>query len=211
MNNKLNKFKNIKYGILTFALLLLGVCSTLGVFANDGETVTNYKLISIIFIIVDIVLFFVLYFMIKIFKKYKEKINIEKNLHALSFGALFAFTQNIFIILVVICVLLFLSICEFAYLINTSKKELKDLKDEAQRKSDELNELLAKGNISYVMTVEGWYDIEKDNCDHLIRLGDSPVLYLNKELEKEIKAKAQDPVRQEAIRKLIEEYKDYSD
>ena len=30
-------------------------------------------------------------------------------------------------------------------------------------------------------------------------------------LEKEIKAKAQDPVRQEAIRKLIEEYKDYSD
>lgn len=209
--NKLNKFKNIKYGILTFALLLLGVLSSLGVFASDGETETDYKLISIIFIIVDIVLFFALYFMIKIYKKYREKINIEKNLQALSFGALFAFTQNIFIILVVICVILFLSVCEFAYLINSSKKELKELKDEAKRKSDELNELLAKGSISYVMTVEGWYDIEKDNCDHLIRLGDSPVLYLNKELEKEIKAKAQDPVRTEAIRKLIEEYKDYSD
>ena len=45
--------------------------------------------------------------MIKIYKKYREKINIEKNLQALSFGALFAFTQNIFIILVVICVILF--------------------------------------------------------------------------------------------------------
>ena len=173
--NKLNKFKNIKYGILTFALLLLGVLSSLGVFASDGETETDYKLISIIFIIVDIVLFFALYFMIKIYKKYREKINIEKNLQALSFGALFAFTQNIFIILVVICVILFLSVCEFAYLINSSKKELKELKDEAKRKSDELNELLAKGSISYVMTVDGWYDIEKDNCDHLIRLGDSPV------------------------------------
>ena len=35
--------------------------------------------------------------------------------------------------------------------------ELKELKDEAKRKSDELNELLAKGSISYVMTVDGWY------------------------------------------------------
>jgi len=211
MKNKLNKFRNIKYGILSFALLLLGLFSSLGVFANDGETGSDFKLISIIFIIVDIVLFFVLYFMIKIYKNYRHKITEEKNLQALTFGTLFAFTQNIFIILLVICVVLFLSICEFAYLINASKKELQTLKDEAQRKSDELNSLLEKGGLSYVMTVEGWYDIEKDNCEHLIRSGDSPVLYLNKELEKEVKAKAQDPVRQEAIKQLIEEYKDYSE
>ena len=204
-------YKNIKYGILTLALTLIGLFSSLGVFANDGDSGVDYKLISIIFIIVDIVLFFVLYFMIKIYKGYKQKINIEKNLQAFTFGALFAFSQSVFIILVVIAVILFLSVCEFAYLINTSKNELKELKAEAQRKSDELNELLAKGNISYVMTVEGWYDIDKDQCEHLKRAGDNPILYLRKELEKEVKAKAQDPVRQEALKQLIEEYKDYTE
>lgn len=204
-NNKIKKIHNIKYALITMISMLALMLGAFDAFALE-DAVEDYKALSITFIVIDIVLFLILYFMIKIFRSYRNKVNVEKNLQALTFGIFLAYTKNLLIILIVICAVLFLTICEFAYLIRESKKELKDLKDKAIAHSKEIEEMLAKGNVSYVMTVEAWYDIEKGNCDHEESLGLSAVTYLNTEIAKEEKAAVKDDARMGALKKLLEEY-----
>lgn len=210
MNKEKNsKIKTIKNALVfAIAFLLLGF-SSFGAFAAEGDAVVDYKIPCIILIAVDILLFFIMYFTIVYYKKLRHKINVEKNLACVTLGTFLAFSQNLLIILIVICAILFLTICEFAYLISQSKKELQGIKDEALRKSQEIEEMLAKGNISYVMTEEAWYDIEKEKCDHYVRLGDTPLTYLNKEIDKELKSHVKDDARMGALKKLWEEYKNF--
>lgn len=207
MNKKVQKIKNSKYAIITLFLLAIAFISKFNVFGATEEAGKDYKLISIIFIAVDIVLFLIMYFMIKKYKSLCQKIKVEKNLQAYTIGTLLAFSQNLFIILVVICVILFLTICEFAYLIRTAKKELADLKEQVQKRSDELNKMLESGNISYVMTAEGWYDIAIEECYHLSSIGENPITYLMNEIEKEEKAAVRDDARINGLKKALEEEK----
>lgn len=207
MNKKVQKIKNTKYALITLFLLAIAFITKFNVLGATEDAGNDYKLISIIFIIVDIVLFFVMYFMIKKYKSLRKKINVEKNLQAYTIGAFLAFTQNLFIILVVLCVILFLTICELAYLIRTSKNELADLKEQAQKRSDELNKLLESGNISYVMTIDGWYEIATEECYHLSSIGENPITYLMKEIEKEEKAAVRDDARIGGLKKALEEQK----
>ena len=207
-DKKIMKIRNIKNILIYIVAFVLFGLFSFNVFAEDGEVVKDYKTISIIFIIIDIVLFLIMYYLIKIYKSYRSKINTEKNLQVYTLGAFLAFTQGLFIVLVVLAVILFLSICEFSYLIHQSKIELKQLKENAQKRSEEINEMLKNGNISYVMTTDAWYEIEKENCDHSLRIGDSPILYLNKELKKEQESHVIDEARIGALLKLSDEYKD---
>ena len=92
-------------------------------------------------------------------------------------------------------------------MIHTSKAELNELKEQARIKSEELNKKLAEGNISYIMTSEGWYDIAMEECTHVQSIGESPLLYLQKELEKEEKAAVRDDQRIEGLKRALEEVK----
>ena len=204
---KKKKFELMKY---TLCFALLGLMSLLSFFVFGAEeSVKNYNLSCIILLIVDIVLFFALYFMINYYRKLKNKIATERNLRVVTLGAFLAFSKSWLIVLIIICAILFLTICEFAYLISQAKKELKELKEEAIRHTNEINEKLKSGNISFVMTVQDWYEIEKDKTDHEIRTGGSPQFYLQKELEKEQKSSVFDDARVGALQKLLEEYKNF--
>lgn len=207
MDKKIARIKNFKYALITLFMIAFIGLNTYGVFAASTADSKDYKGISIAFIIIDIVLFFVMYYMIKKYKSLRKDINVEKNLQVLTFGVMLAFTKSLLIILIVICALLFLTICEFAYLIHTSKAELNELKEQARIKSEELNKKLAEGNISYIMTSEGWYDIAMEECTHVQSIGESPLLYLQKELEKEEKAAVRDDQRIEGLKRALEEVK----
>lgn len=207
MDKKITRIKNFKYALMTLFMVLFVGLNTYGVFAATSDSAKDYKGVSIAFIIIDIVLFFVMYYMIKKYKAIRKDISVEKNLQVITFGVMLAFTKSLLIILIVICALLFLTICEFAYLIHTSKLELSDLKEQARIKSEELNKKLSEGNISYIMTSEGWYDIAMEECIHVQSVGESPLLYLQKELEKEEKAAVRDDQRIEGLKKAIEEVK----
>ena len=92
-------------------------------------------------------------------------------------------------------------------MIHTSKAELNELREQARIKSEELNKKLAEGNISYIMTSEGWYEIAMEECTHVQSIGESPLLYLQKELEKEEKAAVRDDQRIEGLKRALEEVK----
>ena len=205
--NTKNKFNLLKYTLCFTLLAVMSLFSYAVLGAEEG--VKTYNLACIILIIVDILLFLAMYFMIKYYRKLKDKIATEKNLRVIALGSILAFTQSWLIILIVICVIIFLAICEFAYLISQAKKELKELKEEAIRHSNEINEMLKNGNISFVMTEKDWFDIEKDKADREVRTGGSPLVYLTKELEKEQKSSVFDEARVGALQKLLEEYKDF--
>lgn len=205
MNKKITFVKNLKYALITLCFVLVSLFNNLGVFAKAEEAAKDYKTVSIVFIIVDIVLFFVMYFMIKKYSALRKKIDIEKQLNVYTLGVLLAFTKSLFVILLVVGIVLFLAICEFAYLINQSKKELSELRRIAQEKSDAVNERLAKGNISYVMTSDGWYDICIEECEHIKAKGENPILYLKEELVKEEKASVRDDARIEGLQRALKE------
>lgn len=207
MNKKINLFKNLKYAFITLFMISMVALNSFGVFAAAEDTTKDYTTISIIFLVVDIVLFFVMYFMINKYKKLRKSINVEKNLQVVTLGTMLAFTKSFLIILIVICVLLVLAVSEFAYLINTSKKELFELKEQARIKSEELNKRLAEGSISYVMTSDGWYDIAMEECLHVQSKGESPITYLEAELAKEEKAAVRDDARINGLNKALEEVK----
>ena len=95
MDKKIARIKNFKYALITLFMIAFIGLNTYGVFAASTADSKDYKGISIAFIIIDIVLFFVMYYMIKKYKSLRKDINVEKNLQVVTFGVMLAFTKSL--------------------------------------------------------------------------------------------------------------------